>query len=68
MSQPTAQPTGAKVDNQTTFLTEVLNGMTRWKAEAARRKQGQHNNEKELEYAQAYQVLLHKFSQIETNE
>lgn len=42
-----------KGDNEDEFLKEVLAGYTKWKAKG------------EKEYAEAYQILLNKFSQIE---
>ena len=54
-----------KTDNEDIFLNEVLQGHGRWKAAAAEKKSGGEDPTKELEYAEAYRVLLNKFSQLE---
>jgi len=42
-----------KAKHESEFLTEVLAGMKRWK------------NKGEKEYAEAYRVLLNKFTQVD---
>lgn len=54
-----------KSDNEDKFLAEVLERCTFWKAEAIRVKGEGQTGEKELEFAQAYRVLLNRFSTIE---
>jgi len=53
-----------KSDNEDKFLAEVLESYTRWKAEAIRVKGEGQTGDREAEFAEAYRVLLNKFSTI----
>ncbi|MGN6416135.1 MAG: hypothetical protein ACTHMC_01495 [Pseudobacter sp.] len=53
-----------KSDNEDKFLAEVLERYTYWKAEAIRAKGEGQTGEREGEFAEAYRVLLNKFSNI----
>ena len=44
------------------FLAELIIGKAKWTTIAAALKETGHNNEKELEYAAAYKVLINKFT------
>lgn len=55
-----------KTDTNVEFLYDVLQGHAKWIAVATEKKTAGVDNTKELEYAEAYKVLLNKFSQLET--
>lgn len=53
-------------DSEDEFLTEMLQGQIKWKARALTVKATGSNPEKELQYAEAYRLLLNKFSEIQS--
>lgn len=57
-----------KTDNEDEFLSDVLHGHAKWKSRAAIVKEAGGNPDKELQYAEAYRVLLNKFSQLENEQ
>lgn len=50
-------------DNEDLFLSELLRSYAFWKGEAAKRKEA--GGGREEDYAEAYKILLNKFTQIE---
>lgn len=54
-----------KLDNEDIFLAECLRAYTHWKGEATRLKAEGKESELEVDYAEAYRVLINKFTVIE---
>lgn len=53
-------------ENEQEFLAEVLKGHGKWTKKALAMKAAGLDSAKEHEFAQAYRILLTKFSQIQT--
>jgi hypothetical protein len=47
------------------FLSNLLRDVTFWREMAAELRKGGQDFEHALEYAEAYQILLHNFSEVE---
>lgn len=52
-------------DSESLFLTEMLNGYSYWKKEAAKLKEKGEDPSRTLEFAEAYRLLLYNFSKVE---
>lgn len=56
-----------KMTNEDAFLAELIKGKAKWANIAAELDAKGHNNEKELDYSEAYKVLINRFTQIEAS-
>lgn len=52
-----------EMSNEDKFLHELIAGKARWTNEASRLARESRDNTKETEYAQAYKLLINKFSE-----
>ncbi len=55
-------PPPSKKNNEDIFLQELLDGKAKWKAEAEKLAKAGVSNVREAEYAEAYRVLLNRFT------
>jgi hypothetical protein len=60
-----AENKSTPTDSESKFLKEVLEGFTSWKKEARRLKDNGEKCDQELEYAEAYRLMLNKFSETQ---
>ena len=61
-----AQEKEAGYDNEDIFLLEVLRAYTFWKGEVRKAKRAGHDPAREQGYVDAYRLLLHQFSRVDT--
>ncbi len=55
---------GKDVDNEDKFLAELIAGKARWAKIASDLQKEGRPNERELDYSEAYKVLINKFSEV----
>jgi hypothetical protein len=66
MARPEGAPNKNKPnDHEDIFLSDALRGYTFWKGEAAKLKQAGQDATQVEEYAEAYRLLLNRFTIIE---
>ena len=65
MGKDATQPSLFTESNEDIFLAELLRGKTEWTKIALQLEASGKASAKEKEYAEAYRVLLHKFTEIE---
>ena len=52
-----------KTDSETEFLNDAIVMFSKWKARAQEKKEREQDNGLELEFAEAYKVIINRFTQ-----